>query len=337
MKPGKANHGLVSRRAALAAGMAFGLAAATRPATGWAAEKWRHGIVQAKGDSGFIFMAQHQGFFERRGIAVEFLEFKGGKDVARALLAGELDSADLQAVETLQAVEKGAQLRFVGSTIIGYPYALYVRPEIGEWSQLADKKFGISAPGSTPHVMALAMLRARGVDASKVQFMNAGGSASRIKALAAGRLDAVPASSEFMPMAEELGVKVMVHSRDIVPEFPRFFVVTRESTLRERSDAAIRFLAGYMEGLRYCADNRDATIALSSKIDGGSEGERYASIYDEVVGGKLLSLNMEIPVERIVWVRDLMVQLGELASPVAVEPLVDRSYREAALKLVAPR
>lgn len=331
------NRSPISRRGVLAGGMTLGLAAILRPAAPHAAEKWRHGIVQAKGDSGFVFMAQHQGFFERRGIAVEFLEFKGGKDVARALLAGELDSADLQAVETLQAVEKGAELRFIGSTIIGYPYALYVRPEIGDWAQLADKKFGISAPGSTPHVMALAMLRARGVDASKVQFMNAGGSASRIKALAAGRLDAVPASSEFMPMAEELGVKVMIHSRDIVPEFPRFFVVARQATLRERSDAVVRFLAGYMEGLRYCADNREATIALSSKIDGGSEGERYAAIYDEVVGGKLLSLNMEIPADRIVWVRDLMVELAELATRVPVEPLVDGTYRDAALKLAGAR
>lgn len=331
------NRNSISRRGALGAGMALGLTALMRPTASRAAEKWRHGIVQAKGDSGFIFMAQDKGFLERRGIEVEFLEFKGGKDVARALLAGELDSADLQAVETLQAVEKGAELRFIGSTIIGYPYALYVRPEIVDWTQLADRKFGISAPGSTPHVMALAMLRARGVDSSKVQFMNAGGSASRIKALAAGRLDAVPASSEFMPMAEQLGVKVMVHSRDIVPEFPRFFVVARQATLRERADAVVRFLAGYMEGLRYCADNRDATIALSSRIDGGSEGERYASIYDEVVGGKLLSLNMEIPADRIVWVRDLMVELGELATRVPVEPLVDGTYRDAALKLAGRR
>jgi NitT/TauT family transport system substrate-binding protein len=327
----------LSRRAAIGVGAALGVAAIMRPGISKAAENWRHGIVQAKGDSGFFFMAQRQGFLERRGIAVEILEFKGGKDVMRALLAGELDSADLQAVETLQAVEKGARLRFVGSTIIGYPYALYVRPEIGDWQQLANRRFGISAPGSTPHVMALAMLRAKGVKTDKVQFMNAGGSASRIKALAAGRLDAVPASSEFMPMAQELGVKVMIHSRDIVPEFPRFFVVASDRTLRERPEATVRFLTGYLEGLRYCADNREETISLAAKIDGGSEGDRYKYIYDEVIGGKLLSLNMEIPIERIVWVRDLMIELGELGTAVDVEPLVDHRYRDAALKFVAPR
>lgn len=321
----------------LAGGIAMGLTGLAKPTLGQTAEKWRHGMVQAKGDSGFFYMAQKKGLLERRGIALEMLEFKGGKDVMRGLLAGELDSADMQAVETLQAVEKGAKLRFIGSTIIGYPYALYVRPDISNWQELADKRFGISAPGSTPHVMALAMLRAKGVSAEKVQFMNAGGSASRIKALAAGRLDAVPASSEFMPMAQDLGVKIMIHSRDIVPQFPRFFVVAGADTLAKRADAAIRFLAGYVEGLRFCADNRRETIDLSASIDGGSEGDRYAYIYDEVMNGKLLSLNMEIPADRIAWVRDLMIELGELKERVDIEPLIDAKYREGALKLAGLR
>ncbi|MGE0152946.1 MAG: ABC transporter substrate-binding protein [Reyranellaceae bacterium] len=326
-----------SRRAVLGGGIAMGVAALARPTLSQTKEKWRHGMVQAKGDSGFFYMAQKKGMLERRGIELEMLEFKGGKDVMRGLLASELDSADMQAVETLQAVEKGAKLRFIGSSIIGYPYALYVRPEIASWQELADKRFGISAPGSTPHVMALAMLHAKGVSAEKVQFMNAGGSASRIKALAAGRLDAVPASSEFIPMAQDLGVKVMIHSRDIVPQFPRFFVVAGAEVLAKRPDAAARFLAGYMEGLRFCADNRQEAIDLSSTIDGGSEGDRYAYIYDEVMSNKLLSLNMEIPADRILWVRDMMIELGELKEKIAIEPLIDGKHREAALKLAGPR
>lgn len=325
-----------ARRKLLGQGAAFALAmivpsqqvrCATRQA-------WRHGIVQAKGDSGFFYMAQRQGYMERRGLLVEILEFKGGKDVVRALLAGELDSADIEAVETLSAVEKGASLRFVGSSILGFPYALFVRPEITSWQQLADKRFGISAPGSTPHVMSLAMLRAKGVSAARVQFMNAGGSAGRIKALAAGRLDAVAASSEFIPLAQQLGIKVFIHSRDIVPEFPRFFVVASAKTLKARPEQTIQFLAGYLEGLRYCAEHRDATIKLAAEIDGSGDTVRYAYIFDEVTQRKLLSLNMEIPVDRIRWVHDLMLNLGELSGPLNVNPLVVGQYREAALKLL---
>ncbi|UCV15720.1 ABC transporter substrate-binding protein [Quatrionicoccus australiensis] len=325
-----------ARRKLLGQGAAFALATivpsqqvrcATRQA-------WRHGIVQAKGDSGFFYMAQRQGYMERRGLLVEILEFKGGKDVVRALLAGELDSADIEAVETLSAVEKGASLRFVGSSILGFPYALFVRPEITSWQQLADKRFGISAPGSTPHVMSLAMLRAKGVSAARVQFMNAGGSAGRIKALAAGRLDAVAASSEFIPLAQQLGIKVFIHSRDIVPEFPRFFVVASAKTLKARPEQTIQFLAGYLEGLRYCAEHRDATIKLAAEIDGSGDTVRYAYIFDEVTQRKLLSLNMEIPVDRIRWVHDLMLNLGELSGPLNVNPLVVGQYREAALKLL---
>lgn len=333
------NRGLPSspaRRKLLGQGAALALATTILPPQvhGAAKSTWRHGIVQAKGDSGFFYMAQRQGYMERRGIQVEILEFKGGKDVVRALLAGELDSADIEAVETLAAVEKGAALRFIGSSILGFPYALFVRPEISSWQQLADKRFGVSAPGSTPHVMSLAMLRAKGVSPARIQFMNAGGSAGRIKALAAGRLDAVAASSEFIPMAQQLGIKVFIHSRDIVPEFPRFFVVASAKTLKARPEQTVQFLAAYLEGLRYCAQHRDATIKLAAEIDGNGDADRYAYIFDEVIQRKLLSLNMEIPVDRIRWVHDLMLDLGELSGPLNVDSLVVGQYREAALKLL---
>src|SRR5262249_58847264 len=127
---------------------------------------------------------------------------RAGSDVVRTQVAGEVDSSESGPADVLPAVEKGAELRFVGAAIHGLPYGISVRPKIASWAELADKTFGVSAPGSAPHLFALAMLEAYSVPTENIRIANVAGTVRRIKALAAGRFDAAAASSEFVPLAD---------------------------------------------------------------------------------------------------------------------------------------
>src|SRR5207302_7330175 len=187
---GESEEGKMITRRTFAAGTAAALAAPMLSRRARAAETWRHAILASKGDAAFFFMPKHKGFWEKRGLAVEIIELKGSKDVMRAVLAGEADSADPTPGDALPALEKGADVKFVGSSVEGYPYAMYVRPEINSWDELKDKTFGVSAPGSAPHMFALAMLETKKVPIDRIQIAATGGTTSRIKALVAGKLDA---------------------------------------------------------------------------------------------------------------------------------------------------
>ncbi len=307
-----------------------------RPAR--ALEKWRHAMVVSKGDAAFFFMAKKKGFWEKRGLDVDLVELKGSKDVIRALLAGEVESSDSVPSDVLPAIEKGADVRFVGSQIVGYPYAMYVRPEIKSCAELKDKTFGVSGPGSAPHIFALAFLETAGVPTDDIKIANTGGTTGRVKALAAGKIDATAASTEFVPLAGELKIKVLGFAKDLAPQFPRMYEVMSAKTVATRREAAINFLAGYMEGLRYCADHREEAINLSAEVNQEKPDDpRYAYAYDEIVKGKLLSLNMEIPRDKIVWMQDMMIKVKELARPVNVDAYIDTSLRDKALALVGKR
>ncbi len=198
--------------------------------------KWRHGLVQSKADAGFLYMALEKGYFKKRGLDVEYIDLRGDKFVLRALLANELDSAELSPGAPLNAMEMGADLRFIGSTMPGMPYALYVRTDIVNWADLKGKTFGVSSPGSTPDVVARGMLARKGVDDKSIKIANAGGSAGRIQALAGGKIDATASSSEFIPEVDKLGIKVMALTVDVLPEYPRFVIVARQDT--NQTDAA---------------------------------------------------------------------------------------------------
>ncbi len=297
--------------------------------------KWRHGIVQSKADAGFFFMAIEKGYFKKRGLDVEFVDLRGNNDVIRALLAGELDSGEASPSSPLTAIERGADIRFIGSSMPGLPFALYVRKDIKSWEDLKGKTFAVSAPGTITDVIARAMLKRKGVDPDSIKLANAGGSAGRIRALAGGKVDATAASSEFIPDVEKLGIKVMALSADLVPDYPRFVIFARTDTLKQKREPVISFLAAYMEGLDYALKNRDETLKLAGKInDKPASDPQLAYIYDEAKLKGYVSVSSEIPRAKIEWLQNEMVRLGEIKKTIDLDKYIDETYRKEALRRV---
>jgi NitT/TauT family transport system substrate-binding protein len=295
--------------------------------------KWRHGLVQAKGDAGFFYMAIEKGFFKRHGLDVKYIDLRGDKHVIRALLAGELDSAEPSPGVTLNAIQQGADIRFIGSTMIGFPYALYVKKSINTWQELKGKVFGVSAPGSAPHIFARVMLEKKGVDPSSIKIANAGGSAGRIQALAGGKIDATASSTEFVPEIGKLGIKVLGYSKDLAPEYPRFTLIAQQSTIEKKRAHLIDFLAAYMEGLEYALNHREETIALTAKINKDSvDNPRFSYIFDEVKQNHYIDYTSRIPVSNIKWLQDQMIKVGAQQKKLDIDKYVDQSLRTEALK-----
>lgn len=323
-------------RTRLAAALSLGLAVLVFAAAPLHAQtKWRHGIVQSKADAGFIYMAKEKGFFAQRGLDVEYVNLRGDKDVTRGLLAGELDSGEPSPGGPLQAIQGGADIRFIGSSIPGLPYALYVRKDIADWADLKGKMFGVSSPGSTPDLVARTMLVRRGVDPDSIRIANAGGSAGRVQAVAGGKVDAAASSSEFIPMVGKLGIKVLGLSADIVPEYPRFTIVTRSETIKQKRDLLVNFLAAYMQGLDYALQHRQETLALAAKLDDKDPDDPIlAHMYDEAKEKGYVSPRSEIPRRGIEWLEAEMMKIGELKQTVDLDKYIDGSLREEALQRV---
>ena len=56
---------------------------------------WKHGILEAKSDAGFIAMVDKGGFAAKRGLKLEILQIKAGATLMKALVSGEIDSVDM--------------------------------------------------------------------------------------------------------------------------------------------------------------------------------------------------------------------------------------------------
>jgi NitT/TauT family transport system substrate-binding protein len=139
-------------------------------------------------------LAKQLGEFEKAGLAVEVVDFKGGSESLKAVIGGSADVVSGYFDHCVNLAAKGQHLQaFV--VYDRYPgFALVVSPkhtaEINSIKDLANKKVGVSAPGSSTDFFLKYMLSKNGVDPNSVSVIGVGLGGSAIAAMEQGQIDA---------------------------------------------------------------------------------------------------------------------------------------------------
>jgi len=296
---------------------------------------WRDGVVEAKSDSGFVFMAQKGGFAEAEGLSLDMVQFKGDALALRATLAGELDSYEGNPGGPLIAASRGADVKIVGCYWPILTSGIFVRAGIASIADLKGKAFAISSPGALPDLFARAVLAQNGIADTDVRFAVMGSDTDRFRALAAGIADAAVISTEFEPLAQAQGIKLLVHAHDAAPNYLRFCIYTTGKTLTQRRDEVVRFLSAEIKALRFALANRDKVLDLTREVTGAkADDPRPAYIFDEVKKYGAIDPDMPIPVEQLDWLQDLLVKTGNLGQKFDVNKMIDDGPRQEALARV---
>ncbi len=154
-----------------------------------------------------VYVAQGLGFFEQlrreKGIAVRFVEFRGGTEAAIALITGEADFATITLTHVVKAYEQGKDLKFLLTFFNAQAQAMVVQRDLPVHSpaQLAGMRIGITSFGSATHMLARHILRHFQVNPDAAQYVAVGGPST---ALAAWRRQAVEALVYLDPLITTL-------------------------------------------------------------------------------------------------------------------------------------
>lgn len=317
-----------------AAAMALTLALFAAPLSAQSAE-WTHGVLVAKADAGFVFMAARRGFAERQGIELEIAEFRSDAVALRALIAGELDSFEGSPGGAMVAASEGARVKIVGCYWPELTYGIFARPNIASVADLAHARVAISAPGALPELLVRAVLEQNNISDDDITFAALGGDVDRFQALAAGIADAAAASTELVPDAEARGLHLLVHAHEAMPQYLRFCIYMRADTIAERAEDAAHYLAAQSNALRFALNDREATLALAHEVTGSDAADVNPSyIYDEVMRLNAITPDLAIPEARLVWMRDLLTRTGSMRRELDVAAMIDNSVRTRAMTLV---
>jgi NitT/TauT family transport system substrate-binding protein len=311
----------------VAALAAFLLAASSAHAD----DLWRHGTLVPKGDAGFIYMAAEGGFAKAQGIDLKMQAFQNDTLMIKALIAGELDSYEGSPISPMIAGSKGVDVKIVGCSWPKLTYSLFSHDGVGSIADLKGKKFGISAPGSLPDLVARTMLKQAGLAATDVSFVAAGSDPDRVRALSAKTIDAAISTSDFAARPE-LKLKTLAVAGEALPQFLRQCIVSRGDLVRTKRNQLVAFVAAEMNAYAFAYAHRDKVVALTRRMASLPPGDPVAEAsYREVVERKAASPAIEIDLDKLRWLRDLLAEDGRMAAKFDPAALTDPSIREAAL------
>src|ERR1700688_241943 len=139
-------------------------------------------------------LAKQLGEFDKAGLAVELVDLKGGSDALKAVLGG---SADVVSGYFDHCVNLAARKQELQSFVVYDRYpgeVLVVSPahtsEIKSIKDLAGKKVGVSAPGSSTDFFLKYLLKKNGVDPASTAVIGVGLGATAVAAMEQGQIDA---------------------------------------------------------------------------------------------------------------------------------------------------
>src|SRR4051794_13604183 len=164
-----------------------------------AAQGGKSRVTIAVGGAGCLcylptMLAQQLGEYEKAGLEVELINFKGGSQALTAVLGG---SADVVSGYFDHCVNLAAKNQAMQAFVVydRYPgFALVVSSKhsasINSIKDLAGKKVGVSAPGSSTDFFLKYMLSKNGVDPNSIGVIGVGLEATAVAAMEQGTIDA---------------------------------------------------------------------------------------------------------------------------------------------------
>jgi len=139
-------------------------------------------------------LAHQLGEYQKAGVNLEIVQFKGGSEALKAVMGGSAEVVSGYFDHTVNLAAKGQNLqsfvvydRFPG-------FALVVSPKhsaaIKSVKDLANKKIGVSAPGSSTDFFLKYILKKNGVDPNSVGVIGVGLGATAIASMEQGEIEA---------------------------------------------------------------------------------------------------------------------------------------------------
>jgi NitT/TauT family transport system substrate-binding protein len=293
---------------------------------------WKHGVIEPKGDAGFMLMVGTRGFAEKHGLKLEIVPLKNGATAHKALLSGELDSIESSPGATILAGAHGADIKIIGCDWPGVPHGLMVRSTIGKVADLKGKTIAVAAPGSLPNLLINAILEKYKIAPSDVRFANLGGDLDRYKAVLAGVADAGIVAAEFMAIAPK-DVTMLVEGHEVLPNYVRLCLTVTGKTLADRREDTINFVAAEMDALQFTVTHRDETIALTREtIHAKPDDARTAYAYDDTLRRHAIDPAVSLPLDKLNWMQNELLKAGNLKEPIDLTKITAPDIRTEAAK-----
>jgi NitT/TauT family transport system substrate-binding protein len=238
-------------------------------------------------------LAKQLGEFEKAGVDVNMVDFKGGSQALTAVLGGSADVVSGYFDHCVNLASKGQELKAI-VVYDRYPgLVLVVSPKqtgtIKSVKDLAGKKVGVSAPGSSTHYFLNYILKKNGIDTGSIGVIGVGLGASAVAAMEQGSIDAAvmldPAVTQLGGRNKDLRILVDTRTqKDTIEvfggEYPGGALYTRADWIEKNPKVAQGLVTGIINTLKWIHSHTPEEIMakMPEELVGADKGLYLAAL-----------------------------------------------------------
>jgi len=237
---------------------------------------WSTGLTTA--------VARGAGFFREEGLEVRPVTLASSGPIMMALLmSGQAEIVIAGGVAILRGIARGAPVVIVGGQLSKMSYALIGGKGLNKVGDLKGKAIGITGIGGIGEFAVVESLKRNGLvkDRDFTLLNIEGGTAARMAALRAGKVQVVPVTPGQRVQAEKDGYTIVLDVRESLADIPSNIVASTVEFAKSNPDQMSRFLRALARGTDLIRHDKDKAIALgrANGLRGDPAIERKALDY----------------------------------------------------------
>ncbi|HMF52274.1 MAG TPA: ABC transporter substrate-binding protein [Candidatus Saccharimonadales bacterium] len=210
-----------------------------------------------------VWVAKEQGLFNKYGLEVEPILFRGGQVATQALVSGDPPIVNIGTV--VQATIQGHNVVLVAAVETKYDLIIFTRSGITQLEQLRGKRLGITGFNSATHYASIIVARHLNADLKEFTLIPAGLDTERIAAVTSGVLDATYVATSAAPLARRAGLSELVQVGDLGVEVQGNGFATSRAYIASNRDTVENALKGFVEAIYFIYANKKETQRVFAK------------------------------------------------------------------------
>ena len=227
-------------------------------------------------------IAQERGYMQEEGIDLRIILARAELSV-QATMAGSFQFNMAGNMAVVNVMKGGAPFKVILSTNDKVLSWILSKPEITTLRELKGKRVATSGVANVTLIMAKQVMQKHGIDADReINFINTGGGTNGVRALIAGAVDGVVASTAERYIGIQAGMRELSF---IGSEVKNSWgtMATTDQLIQEKPRLVTGMIKASLKALRFIRNQRDATIAIAMKF-AGLDKNIATRMYDDLVG-----------------------------------------------------
>lgn len=283
-------------------------------------------------------LMDQQGYFRQFGADALIVQVPGATGPFDAIAAGAADVCMVSGYNmVLPRIEQGAKVKIVGAGM--KKCALTVFAKSTGIKTLADLKGRTVAVGPTQgllHTLMLQLMKAKGIDASQVNFVDKGSNDHCYEAVVNGEADACCSSISHLNDKDGLSVIREANMWEALPKCIFQTAYASDSALRDKHEGMVAVMAAYGALYEYMMSPaaHDAFFEARKRAEKTFDKASAQAIWDFNQMQRPYSRDLSLTDDEIGYMQDMFIGLGRLKQKQLVVAVADMSAAKTAARLL---